>query len=82
MPWVEVPGDVSEKNGIFSDVTVGVTIDVCVGIILDVIGDGMFPSDVDELFIHPQQHIKKMTNPVKIVQEFNLRTGCFFIERH
>jgi hypothetical protein len=72
MLWVVVPVDVSGKDGVLPDVTVDVTIDVCVGIPLDVPGGGMFPSDVDELFIHPQQHIKKMIKPVKIIQEFNL----------
>ena len=71
VPWVEVPGDVSGKNGVLPDVTAGVAIDVCVGITIDVLRGGMFCSDVDESFIHPQQHIKKMTNPVKIIQEFN-----------
>jgi hypothetical protein len=72
VPWVEVPMDGSGKNGVLPDVTVGVSIDVCVGITIDVTGGGMSPPDVDELFIHPQQHIKKMMNPVKIIQEFNL----------
>jgi hypothetical protein len=70
--WVEVPVDVSGKDGVLPNVTVDFIIGVCIGITLDVLGGGMFRSVVDELFIHPQQHIKKMMNPVKIIQEFNL----------
>jgi hypothetical protein len=70
--WVEVPVDVSVKKGVTPGVTVDVTIGVCSGIACVVLVGGIFPSDVDEYLTHPQQHIRKMINPVKMIQEFNL----------
>jgi hypothetical protein len=70
--WVEVPVDVSVKKGVTLGVTVDVTIGVCIGITSGVLVGGIFPSDVDEYLTHPQQHIRKMINTVKIIQEFNL----------
>jgi hypothetical protein len=57
---------------VIARVAVDVTVGICIGVTRGGLVGGMFPPDVDELFMHPELHIKKIINPAKIIREFSL----------
>jgi hypothetical protein len=69
--WVDFPVGVSVVRGDMNIVAVEVTPCVWAGIPRNVIVGGAAISDGDEYWIHPEQLIKKMIIPARIIQEIN-----------
>ncbi|MCX6684786.1 MAG: hypothetical protein NTZ37_08695 [Methanoregula sp.] len=68
---VEVPVDVSDGKGDICGVAAGVIPGVWAGISRSVLVGCGAPSGGDEYSRHPQQLVKKMINPARIIQEMN-----------
>jgi hypothetical protein len=64
---VDVSGEKGDICSVASDVTPG----VWAGIPWSVLVGCVAPSDDDEYRVHPEQLVKKMINPARIIQEIN-----------
>jgi hypothetical protein len=71
VPRVEAPEDVSVKKGEIGSAAAVVTPGVWAGIPRSVLVGCVALSDGDEYWAHPEQLVKKMINPARIVQEIN-----------
>jgi hypothetical protein len=63
--------DVSGEKGDTGRVAAGVTPGVWAGIPGNVLVGSVAVSGGDESWIHPEQHVKKMINPVRITGKMN-----------